>query len=140
MCVHGQNPGEPVPLRASVSIVIPAHNEAAVIGRLLSGLLAEAEPDEFEVLVVANGCHDATETVAVWSVAVPVSLYTAVLGVLHRLGEPDLRSALPAFVTVAAVLLVAAVGLVIGLSIGVAVLLVGVVMALSVAEHVVASR
>ena len=89
--------------------------------------------------VITDHAH-ATETVAVWSVAVPVSLYTAVLGVLHRLGEPDLRSALPAFVTAAAVLLVAAVGLVIGLSIGVAVLLVGVVMALSVAEHVVASR
>ncbi len=89
--------------------------------------------------VITDHAH-ATETVAVWSVAVPVSLYTVVLGVLHWWGEPDLRTALPAFVTAAAVLLVAAAGLVLGLSIGVVVLLVGVVMALAVAEHVVASR
>jgi hypothetical protein len=78
--------------------------------------------------------------VAVWSVALPVSLYTVVLGVLHWLGEPDLGSGLPAFATAAAVLLAAALGLVLGLSIGVVVLLIGVVMALAVAEHVVASR
>jgi hypothetical protein len=48
----------------TVSVVIPAHNEAAVIGRLLAGLLAEAEPGEFEVLVVANGCTDETVSVA----------------------------------------------------------------------------
>ena len=82
----------------------------------------------------------ATETAAVWAVAVPVSLYTLVLGVLHWLGEPAVRSALPAFVTAAAVLLVAALGLVLGLSIGVVVLLVGVVMALAVTEHIVTTR
>jgi low temperature requirement protein LtrA len=89
--------------------------------------------------VITHHAH-ASETVAVWSVALPVGAYTVVLGVLHWLGEPDLRSALPAFVTAAAVLLAAAAGLVLGLSIGVVVLLVGVVMALAVAEHVVASR
>jgi hypothetical protein len=47
-----------------VSVVIPAHNEEAVLGRLLSGLLADAEPDEFEVIVVANGCRDGTARVA----------------------------------------------------------------------------
>ncbi|NUS56166.1 MAG: glycosyltransferase [Streptomycetaceae bacterium] len=47
-----------------VSVVIPAHNEARVLGRLLSGLLAGAEPGEFEVWVVANGCTDATAEVA----------------------------------------------------------------------------
>jgi low temperature requirement protein LtrA len=89
--------------------------------------------------VITDHAH-ATETVAVWSVALPVSLYTVVLGVLHWLGEPDLGSGLPAFATAAAVLLAAALGLVLGLSIGVVVLLIGVVMALAVAEHVVASR
>ena len=74
-----------------------------------------------------------------WSVALPVGLYTVVLGVLHWLGKPDLRSALPAFVTAAAVVLAAVLGLTLGLSIGVVVLLVGVVMALAVAEHVVAA-
>lgn len=52
------------PQGPTVSVVIPAHNEAAVIGRLLSGLLAEAAPGEFEVLVAANGCTDDTESVA----------------------------------------------------------------------------
>lgn len=47
-----------------ISVVIPAHNESAVIGRLLSGLLADAAPDEFDVVVVANGCTDDTAGVA----------------------------------------------------------------------------
>jgi hypothetical protein len=62
--VHGESSGKPASPRPEISVVIPAHNEAAVIGRLLSGLLAEAEPGEFEVLVVANGCTDGTEAVA----------------------------------------------------------------------------
>jgi Glycosyl transferase family 2 len=47
-----------------ISVVIPAHNEAAVIGRLLTGLLADARPDEFDIIVVANGCTDSTAEVA----------------------------------------------------------------------------
>src|SRR5664280_2649700 len=43
-----------------ISIVIPAHNEAAVIGRCLSSILADAEPGEFEVVVVCNACSDET--------------------------------------------------------------------------------
>ncbi len=53
----------PVPAsspRPLASIVIPAHNEARVIGRLLSGLLAGAEVGELEVIVVCNGCSDDT--------------------------------------------------------------------------------
>ena len=46
------------------SVVIPAHNEAAVIGRLLSGIRAGARPDEFEIVVVPNGCTDDTAGVA----------------------------------------------------------------------------
>jgi glycosyltransferase involved in cell wall biosynthesis len=46
------------------SIVIPAHNEARVIGRLLSGLLAGAEVGELEVIVVCNGCTDGTAEIA----------------------------------------------------------------------------
>ncbi|HEX6150339.1 low temperature requirement protein A [Nocardioides sp.] len=89
--------------------------------------------------VTTHHAH-ATETVAVWSVAVPVGLYTVVLGVLHWLGDHDTRLALPAFVTAAAVLVVAALGLTLGLAIGVVVLLIGLVLALAVAQHVVASR
>jgi glycosyltransferase involved in cell wall biosynthesis len=47
-----------------ISVVVPAHNESAVIGRLLAGLLSRAEPGEFDVIVVANGCTDNTAGVA----------------------------------------------------------------------------
>jgi glycosyltransferase involved in cell wall biosynthesis len=46
------------------SVVIAAHNEAAVIGRFLDTLLYEVEPDEFDVTVVANGCTDDTAAIA----------------------------------------------------------------------------
>jgi glycosyltransferase involved in cell wall biosynthesis len=46
------------------TVVIAAHNEAAVIGGCLDALLADARPGEFEVIVSANGCTDATAEVA----------------------------------------------------------------------------
>jgi acetyltransferase-like isoleucine patch superfamily enzyme len=46
------------------SIVIPAHEEEGVIGRSLQSVLADAEPGELEIIVVANGCTDATADVA----------------------------------------------------------------------------
>jgi glycosyltransferase involved in cell wall biosynthesis len=46
------------------SIVIPAHNEEAVIARTLSTLLADAKVGEFEVVVVCNGCSDATQEIS----------------------------------------------------------------------------
>ncbi|MFN0092533.1 MAG: glycosyltransferase [Acidimicrobiales bacterium] len=48
----------------AVSVVVPAHNEAAVIGRLLTGLLAGAQPGELDVVVAANGCDDDTAAIA----------------------------------------------------------------------------
>lgn len=54
----------PTPAPALASIVVPAHDEEAVIGRCLSGLLAGARPGELEVVVVANGCTDRTAEVA----------------------------------------------------------------------------
>jgi glycosyltransferase involved in cell wall biosynthesis len=42
------------------SVVIPAHNEANVIGRCLSALLRGADPGELDVVVVCNGCTDDT--------------------------------------------------------------------------------
>jgi glycosyltransferase involved in cell wall biosynthesis len=53
---HGR---EPV-----ASIVIPAHNEAAVIAANLSRLLATARPGEFDVVVIANACSDDTAAIA----------------------------------------------------------------------------
>ena len=45
------------------TVVIPAHNESQVIGRLL-GQLIPAVADELNVLVVANGCTDDTAEIA----------------------------------------------------------------------------
>jgi hypothetical protein len=46
------------------TIVIPAHNEGSVIGRLLESLLSGSQAAEFRVLVVANGCTDGTAEIA----------------------------------------------------------------------------
>ncbi|MFE4635327.1 glycosyltransferase [Streptomyces sp. NPDC056773] len=46
------------------SIVIPAHNEGRVIGRLLDALLAEAPATGPDIVVVCNGCTDDTAAVA----------------------------------------------------------------------------
>ncbi|GAA4194867.1 hypothetical protein GCM10022219_18910 [Microbacterium oryzae] len=44
----------------AASIIIPAHNEAAVIERTLRPLSSLAEAGAIEVLVVCNGCNDDT--------------------------------------------------------------------------------
>ena len=48
----------------SAAVIIPAHDEEAVIGRCLAALLGAAEPGEFEVVVACNGCRDATADIA----------------------------------------------------------------------------
>lgn len=55
---------DPTRPAATASIVIPAHNEEFAIGRLLTTLLSEADPGEFEIVVVCNGCSDGTAEVA----------------------------------------------------------------------------
>ncbi len=50
----GAHPG------AAVNVIVPAHNEEAVVGRTLTALLDGAVPGEFDVLVVCNGCTDRT--------------------------------------------------------------------------------
>lgn len=45
------------------SIIIPAHNEASVIGRALKAVVAQAKVED-EIIVCANGCTDATEEIA----------------------------------------------------------------------------
>lgn len=46
------------------SIVIPAHNESRVIGRLLDALLAGTPASGTDIVVVCNGCTDDTARVA----------------------------------------------------------------------------
>ena len=48
----------------NATIIIAAHNEAAVIGRCLSALLTDRQSGEFAVIVVPNGCSDETATIA----------------------------------------------------------------------------
>jgi glycosyltransferase involved in cell wall biosynthesis len=48
----------------AVSIVIPAHNEEAVIAGNLRRLLDGSKPGEFDVIVVANACKDGTAAAA----------------------------------------------------------------------------
>lgn len=49
---------------ASMSIVVPAHDEEPIIDGFLRRLVDAAEPDELDVVVVANGCTDDTAAVA----------------------------------------------------------------------------
>ncbi len=51
-------------LSAAVSVVVPAHNEEAVLARCLQALLDGAGDGELEVVVVCNGCTDRTAQVA----------------------------------------------------------------------------
>lgn len=47
-----------------ISIIIPAHNESAVIARTLKAITDGAQPRELEVIVVCNGCSDDTAEIA----------------------------------------------------------------------------
>jgi glycosyltransferase involved in cell wall biosynthesis len=46
------------------SVVIPAHDEQAVIGRCLRALAEGTRPGELDIVVVANGCRDDTAAIA----------------------------------------------------------------------------
>src|SRR5271166_3636715 len=46
------------------TVVIPAHNESQVIGRLLGQLVPMESPGDLDVIVIANGCTDDTVRIA----------------------------------------------------------------------------
>jgi hypothetical protein len=58
------HPTAPVDRRWSGAIVIPAHNEAAVIARTLRSLAPLCDSPDVEVIVVCNGCSDDTAAIA----------------------------------------------------------------------------
>ncbi|GAA4811398.1 glycosyltransferase [Streptomyces ziwulingensis] len=78
--------------------MIPAHNEARVIGRLLDSLLADPAEDDTDIVVVCNGCTDDTARIAarrgpgVRVVEIPVPSKHAALraGDDHAAGFPRL--------------------------------------------------
>lgn len=80
------------------SIVIPAHNEARVIGRLLDSLLAGSAKGETDIVVVCNGCTDDTARIAaargprvrVVEIPVPSKHVALRTGDDHALGFPRL--------------------------------------------------
>jgi glycosyltransferase involved in cell wall biosynthesis len=47
-----------------VSIIIPAFNEEAVIGRMLTHLLEGSDTSSLDIIVCCNGCKDRTEEIA----------------------------------------------------------------------------
>ncbi len=47
-----------------ISVVIPAHNEANVIGRCLRSMLDGSRDGELEIVVACNGCTDETAGIA----------------------------------------------------------------------------
>ncbi len=55
--------GEPQGVRPKLAILVPAHNEEAVLGRTLESIKAQLEPID-RVLVVADNCSDRTAEVA----------------------------------------------------------------------------
>jgi glycosyltransferase involved in cell wall biosynthesis len=97
---------EPAPSGGSAkfSIIIPAHNEEAVIGRCLKSLLDGLGADA-EVLVCSNGCTDRTEQIAatferVRVLKVPVASKPAALNAGDRAASGQVKVFLDADVVV----------------------------------------
>ena len=66
-----------------ISVIIPAHNEQAVIGRCLGALLDGARNGELEVIVVCNGCTDRTPDAARSAGAAVGGVASAALSILE---------------------------------------------------------
>lgn len=72
---------------ATVSVVIPAHDEARTIGATLTALQGAAHREVLEVVVVANGCSDDTAAVARAAGARVVELATPSKAAALRAGD-----------------------------------------------------
>jgi cellulose synthase/poly-beta-1,6-N-acetylglucosamine synthase-like glycosyltransferase len=85
-----------------LSIIIPAHNEAAVIARTLNSILINPLDRPIEVIVVANGCTDHTAEVVrgfagrVELIETAVGNKTNALNLGDRVAKYDIRAYLDA--------------------------------------------
>lgn len=57
-------PPDSTPVDVLASVVVPAHNEEAVIGRCLRALTAGVPSGTLDIVVVCNGCTDSTARIA----------------------------------------------------------------------------
>jgi glycosyltransferase involved in cell wall biosynthesis len=69
------------------SVIIPAHNEEAVLARSLELLIKDSEPGELDLIVVANACADRTAEIA-REAGVRI-IETDVPGKVHAIGLGD---------------------------------------------------
>ena len=72
-----------------ISVIIPAHNEAAVIGRSLCAILSGVRHNELEIIVVCNGCSDNTAVVARGTAGPITVLETPVASKVHAMNLGD---------------------------------------------------
>ncbi len=61
-----------------MSVIVPAHNEERTMSRLLRSLLDGADPGEFEIVVVCNGCTDRTAAAAREAVPADTAGFTVI--------------------------------------------------------------
>jgi glycosyltransferase involved in cell wall biosynthesis len=87
---------------SGLSIIIPAHNEASVVGRTLASILTNGLDRPLQVVVVANGCSDETAEVVrqfgekVELVETPIGSKVHALNLGDRAARYDLRAYLDA--------------------------------------------
>ena len=73
----------------TIAVVIPAHNEARVIGRCLEALTSGTDPSHLDIVVVCNGCDDDTADQA-RAVAGPIRVIeTPIASKAHALNAGD---------------------------------------------------
>jgi glycosyltransferase involved in cell wall biosynthesis len=79
------------------TILVPAWNEAAVIGRTLGRLQSEGATRFFHVIVIANACSDDTAAVARAAMPAALVIETPVPGKTHalNLGHAEALAGLP---------------------------------------------